>query len=91
MQITLQFEAPLFRLVAEDGRSILLQFDWDVPKAAGLSGFVPCPCGQTDGTIGCRHRTAREMIDDAHAFLVEHVSQADEDPDTLKRRTDEIL
>jgi hypothetical protein len=80
VQITLVLEAGLFQLAAQNGQSVLLQSDWDFPKAASLFGFVPCPCGQTDGTIRCPHRAPREMIEHALAFLWKHVGESTEDP-----------
>lgn len=79
MQIKLELEHH-FRLVAEDGRSILLQSDWDYPKIASLFGYVPCFCGQTDGTIQCAHRTPGEMIDEAKSYLLDRVYESVDDP-----------
>ena len=49
-----------------------MQDDWDFPRLASVFGWPPCPCGTTDGTIDCEHRTVREMIADAHDFLCAH-------------------
>ena len=45
------------------------KLDWDFPGLASTFGWTPCPCGTTDGTIDCEHRTAGEMIAEAHDFL----------------------
>jgi hypothetical protein len=50
----------------------LIQFDWDYPSAATLFGWIPCPCGMTDGTIDCPHRHACDMIWEAFEFLDAH-------------------
>ena len=80
MRVTLEYYHSMFRLVAENGRSILLQSDWDFPKVASLFGYVPCHCRQTDGTIRCDHRTPAVMIPEAVVFLWEHVGDSVEDP-----------
>ncbi len=61
-----------------DGESILIQSDWDFPCVASYFGFVPCKCGETDGTIDCEHKTAGEMINDARNFLDGLCNCADE-------------
>lgn len=54
----------------ETGKDILIQSDWDYPGIASAFGWVPCSqCSRTDGTVSCDHRTATEMILDAHDFL----------------------
>jgi len=68
-----------FLLVAEDGREILLQTDWDYPGVAATFGWFPCFCGATDGTVDYPHRTARAMIADAHEFLLAHIGDTAED------------
>jgi hypothetical protein len=67
-------------LIAEDGREIIFQSDWDYPSLAGNFGYVPCECGRTDGTINCIHKTAIEMISAAVDFLNEHDGDSVEDP-----------
>jgi hypothetical protein len=41
---------------------------------------MPCPCGETDGTIDCRHRTVRQMISEARDFLLAHYGDTVDDP-----------
>lgn len=70
--------APCGFLIVKDGAnpysenpsdSALVQSDWDFPGVASRMGFVPCPCGATDGTVDCAHRTASEMIAAAYDFI----------------------
>jgi len=70
-----------FEIVAENGRSILVQTDWDYPGLAMNFGWVPCPeCGFTDGTVDCKHRRASEMIAEAADYLDDHIGESFEDP-----------
>ncbi|HUY87313.1 MAG TPA: hypothetical protein VMV10_01130 [Pirellulales bacterium] len=86
MQITLAYAhwrgkpTSWFRIVAENGHSILLQSDWDYAGAAATFGWVPCPCKQTDGTVRCAHRTVQDMIWEAYEFLKDTVGKTVEDP-----------
>jgi hypothetical protein len=69
-----------FVIVADSGRSILVQSDWDFPNLAMLFGWSACRCGGTDGTIDCEHRTVSEMVEDAREFLRAHVGDTADDP-----------
>ncbi len=69
-----------FLLVAEDGREVLIQTDWDYPGVASTFGWSSCFCGATDGTVDCKHRKAREMIAAAREFLMAHIGDTTEDP-----------
>ena len=81
MRITfLEAECGTFLLRAEDGRSVLVQTDWDFPGVASTFGWSPWPCGSADGTVDCDHRTADEMIDDARDFLRERAGSTADDP-----------
>lgn len=81
MTITLrEGDVRTFRLVADTGREILVQSDWDFPGLASNFGWSTCRCGATDGTVDCAHRTAREMIADARDFLTAHVGDTANDP-----------
>lgn len=64
----------------ESDQSVLIQVDYDRPSLAGHMGWVACPCGETDGTIDCKHRSTAEMIDDATRFLDDHIGDEFEDP-----------
>jgi hypothetical protein len=64
----------------DERTTILIQVDWDYPALASNLGWVPCNCGATDGTIDCAHRTAEEMIQEAEAFINEHLGEPFEDP-----------
>ena len=81
MKITLQEgDFGTLLVVCEDGRDLLVQLDYDFPGLASTLGWCACPCGATDGTIGCHHRTADEMIAEARDFLRAHVGDTTEDP-----------
>jgi len=81
MNITLrEGDFGTFCLIAGDGREILVQIDYDFPGLASTFGWSPCPCGDTDGTVDCDHRTADEMIADARDFLRAHVGDTADDP-----------
>lgn len=68
-------------LTAADGRTILVQTDWDYPGLASTFGWVPCrQCNATDGTVDCEHRTASEMICEASQWLADHEGKSVEDP-----------
>jgi hypothetical protein len=81
MTITLrEGHAGTFLLVAEDGRDILIQSDWDFPGAASTFGWSPCACGATDGTVDCDHHTRSEMMANAWDFLSAHAGDTVPDP-----------
>lgn len=66
--------APVGFLIVRDGAgpmddSVLIQSDWDYPGVASRTGFVPCDCGATDGTVDCAHHTAFDMISAAYDWL----------------------
>ena len=68
-------------LEADDGRSVLIQTDWDWPGVASSFGWRPCEqCDTTDGTVDCAHKTASVMISEARAFLDEHEGETIDDP-----------
>lgn len=70
-----------FAIVPDDGdasdstTTAFIQTDWDYPSVASAMGWSPCPCGSTDGTVDCDHRTASEMIAEAHAFIEAHAGE----------------
>lgn len=81
MQIKLERNvAGTFLIVAEDGRDILIQSDWDFPGTASTFGWEACPCGRTDGTVDCAHRTRSEMMAEAWDFLTAHIGTTVPDP-----------
>ena len=81
MNISLQScDFGTYLLVADEGREILIQADWDFPGVASTFGWVPCECGHTDGTVACAHKTASRMIVDAAEYLEDHVGDCVEDP-----------
>lgn len=70
--------APCGFLIVRDGAdaysnepadTVLIQSDWDFPGVASRTGFVPCECGCTDGTVDCEHHTAGDMIAAAYDWL----------------------
>lgn len=69
-----------YLVVAEDGRDILIQTDFDYPGIASTFGWTPCECRHTDGTVDCAHKTASQMIAEAQAFLDDHLGDSVEDP-----------
>jgi hypothetical protein len=92
MRITLQ-DGPLNRLlvVADDGRSLLVQTDWDYPGVASTFGWsiravqqahVRCDHRGTDGTVKCPAcgLTAADFITDARAFLDDNIGVTADDP-----------
>jgi hypothetical protein len=81
MKITLERgDFGTYLVVAEDGRDILIQNDFDYPGIASTFGWSPCECGATDGTVDCGHKTASQMIAEAQAFLDENIGQSVADP-----------
>jgi hypothetical protein len=60
--------------------TVLVQTDWDYPSVASAFGYVPCVCGETDGTADCAHFTASEMIQNAQEYLDDHIGAIAEDP-----------
>lgn len=61
--------------------------DWPVVRdrkehayAARLFGWTACECGQTNGTTACEHRTVEEMLEEARAFLMDHIGDEIEPP-----------
>lgn len=48
-----------------------VQSDWDYAGISSSLGWVPCKCGETDGTVNCKHRTVSQMLSDAWEFLAE--------------------
>jgi len=82
MKVTLERgDFGTYLLVAEDGRDILIQTDWDYPATAGNLGWQPC-CSLTDGTIDCPNgeKTASEMIAEAGEYLDKSIGESFEDP-----------
>lgn len=65
---------------ADNGASLLVQVDWDFPGLASAFGWVPCFCGDTDGTIDCPHRTATDMICEARDYLDRCLDESAVDP-----------
>lgn len=64
----------------ESDQSVLIQTDLDRPSVAANMGWMACPCGETDGTVRCEHRSVLEMINDATQFLDDHIGDTFEDP-----------
>lgn len=65
---------------ADSGASILVQVDWDFAGLAGAFGWVPCVCGETDGTVDCPHRMVGEMLSEAREYLDRCLGETVEDP-----------
>ena len=78
MLITLENgDCGTYLLIAEDGREMLIQTDWDYPGIAATFGWKPCDSG-TNGTVG--GSTASHMITEATEYLDDHLGDAAEDP-----------
>ncbi len=73
-------------IVAEDGRRVLVQTDFDFPGTARSFGWdmrgENCDHDSTDGTVDCREcgATADEFIEAAGNFLYEADGATVEDP-----------
>lgn len=52
--------------VDREADTVLVQSDWGWSGVARRMGWIPCPCGATDGTVDCDHNTAAGML--AHAL-----------------------
>ncbi len=63
------------------GDTALIQTDWDFPGVASATGFVPCECGATDGTVDCQHHKAGDMVGAAYDWLRERDGQSFPDLD----------
>ena len=63
-----------------DGKTVLIQTDYDYPGLASSFGWAPCPCGATDGTVDCPHKTASDMIAEAGQYLDDNIGATIEDP-----------
>ena len=78
-----------YLLVAEDGRDVLIQTDWDYPGTASSFGWQPC-CGSgaTDGTVDCPDCGANvsDMIASAYQYLDDHIGDEIEDPGYFEPR-----
>jgi hypothetical protein len=81
-------------ILAEDGRSVLVQTDWDYPGTANTFGWDmraaqqedrrenPCEHDGTDGTVPCRAcgLTATDFISAAYDWLRANDGATAEDP-----------
>ena len=69
-------------LRAWDGRTRLIQTDWDYPGVASSFGWRGHKHGETDGTVDCPTcgRKAGDMIADAQKYLDRHVGKVVRDP-----------
>jgi hypothetical protein len=69
------------------GEDLLVAQDWDYPGIAANLGFLPCAdCRETDGTVSCHHRTARDMIRAAGEYLDDHIGDVFDDPGYFRDR-----
>lgn len=95
MKITLDSnpdDAPCcLKIVAEDGRDLLIQTDWDFPGVASTFGWSPasvqkpgrdCDHSQTDGTIDCPAcgLEAGDFISNARQWIDDHDGASVDDP-----------
>jgi hypothetical protein len=66
-----------------DGRTALIQSDWEYPGVASNFGWVPCcGSGHTDGTVDCPDCGAKasDLIQSAREWLDDHIGETIEDP-----------
>ena len=76
-----------YLISTENGKNILIQTDWDYAGVASTFGWVPCDkCGDTDGTVDCKHKTASQMIAEAQQYLDDHIGDTVEDPGYFEDR-----
>lgn len=81
MKITLdRGDCGTYAVLAEDGRDVLFQTDWDFPGLASTFGWISCECGATDGTVDCPHKNKSDMMASAWDFLNDHIGATAEDP-----------
>ena len=100
MKVTLDAnpsDAPCcMKLVAEDGRDVLVQTDWDYPGVASSAGWdmkdvqvvnagyygVLCSHDGTDGTVTCPGcgLTATTFINAAREWIDDHDGESFDDP-----------
>lgn len=53
-----------------DAGKVLVQVDWEYPMWAIRFGWRPCEkCTDTDGTVGCSHRSLASMVGEAGEYL----------------------
>ena len=72
-----------YELEGENGKSVLIQSDWDYCGTATSFGWCSCKCGETDGTLDCAHRKVSDMITEAGNYLDEHIGDIIDDPGYL--------
>ena len=98
MTITLEAnpsDAPCcVKIIAQDGRDLLIQTDWDWPSVATTFGWStkdfqmpgyadkPCEHDRTDGTVPCTccAATAHDFIQGARQWIDDHDGAQAEDP-----------
>ena len=62
----------VYDMEGPEGCVYFVQSDWDYAGLASRLGWVPCDCGETDGTVPCKHKTTGEMLASAYDWLSEH-------------------
>jgi len=76
----LEADCGTFLLRAEDGRTILVQVDWDFPGVASTFGWSPPPGTMTDDTGTLAEKSLSTVIGDARDFLHERAGSTADDP-----------
>lgn len=68
--------------VRKNGKSVLIQTDWDYPGAASLFGWTPkrrkgCTHDGTDGTVDCKAcgKSTSDFLSEAHDYLSSHTGK----------------
>lgn len=76
-----------YEIIHDDGRSILVQTDFDFPGTASTFGwrmkkYKGCEHRGSDGTVDCRYcgKTATDFISEASEWLDAHIGKRVEDP-----------
>ena len=64
----------------EESHVMLIQSEMDFPGIASTFGWIPCECGETDGTVDCKHRKVADMICEAIEYLDNHIQMMVDDP-----------
>jgi len=81
MRITLlESDFSTFLLAAEDGRTLLVQTDWDFPGVASGFGWSPPPGTPTDDHGNVPLDALSAVIADARDFLHERAGSTTDDP-----------
>lgn len=68
---------------AETGEELeFCQSDWGYAPLARIFGWIPCPCGKTDGTVDCKdcNLTTHQLLANAYDYLEERLNTTIDSP-----------